>query len=345
MAITKRQNIINFSDGAEPTVAIYFGPAAAGHHSSLLQRFSSPRLDWLPEKMARRLVRGSHILICRSLTTRWIDFLSSNRSLIAGISYLCDDDLAAGSEATELPSEYRERLGKIMHEQWPRLLNLADELVVTSRALARRFANEHRKVALLEPTMILPPPCTGHFSRGELTLLFHGTRAHLFDFFHIAPAVLQLLKKNEGIRLESLLGRFTPEAVRNHPKVRCIEPMPWPKFRQFMARKRVHIGLVPLLETPFNSGKSHVKFLEIASMGGVGVYSRRPPYEDIVEHGVDGLLVEDDPRAWLDALQSLVHDREWARQMAEAAGEKARRIGDPVIASRFWQARARPRVM
>ncbi|MDH4572946.1 hypothetical protein [Salinicola acroporae] len=58
----------------------------------------------------------------------------------------------------------------------------------------------------------------------------------------------------------------------------------------------MHISLTPMRDTPFNAGKTYIKFLDNAAMGSVGLYSARSPYREIVSHGEDGLLVEDTPK-------------------------------------------------
>ncbi len=330
------------SDGAGPTEDIYFmksaAPLLARHHGDRTQRIDTRR-RWIPKAMRLDAVRGAHVLICRSLAPTWITFLERHRKSLERVTYLVDDDFEAGALTEGLPPAYLERLTDIVNQQWPRLLNLADELVVTSRALMSRFTHAHQQVSLLEPPMLLPPPDQTHFDQESMTLCFHGTRAHAADLDGIAPALKRFLRLHEQAKFLSVLGRFTPAALRDLQRVRCIEPMPWERFSRFMRRQRIHIGLVPLFNTPFNRCKSHVKFHEIASMGGVGVYSRREPYVDIVEPGVDGLLVDDEPEAWLEALNDLMAEPGRVKQMAFAASEKAARIGDPGVAARFWNSR------
>jgi glycosyltransferase involved in cell wall biosynthesis len=116
--------------------------------------------------------------------------------------------------------------------------------------------------------------------------------------------------------------------------------MSWTKFSRYQQQRRIHIGLAPLLDTPFNRGKSHIKFLDIAAMGGVGIYSDRSPYSELVEHGVDGLLVGDRLEDWYQSICYLIDNPEDAKQMALAAAEKATRVGSLDSAKRFWERRS-----
>lgn len=334
------------SDGARPTEDLYFFSCVSGPFREQLA-LDAGRVDtrsrWQAKYFRPHRLFGANILICRSLPEVWIELLESHRAKVAQIVYLFDDDFAAGARSDDLPSAYRERLGRIMREQWSRLLNLADEVVVTSRALASRFSDAHKNISLLEPPMIFPAAGTEHFDSQEFVCSFHGTRAHARDLLHIATAIECILDSNKSVRLRSALGRFTPARLRAADRVDCVEPMSWSRFKKYLVRQRIHVGLVPLLDTPFNGGKSYVKFLEIAAMGGVGIFSRRPPYVDIVEHGVDGLLVDDNPASWVDVIQGLVEDRSKVRRMAEAAAAKAIDLGNPEIVRSFWSKRSTTR--
>ncbi len=80
--------------------------------------------------------------------------------------------------------------------------------------------------------------------------------------------------------------------------------------------QQVDIGLAPLEDTPFNRGKSGIKFLEYTAIGATSVCSRVPAYVDSVGEG-EGLLVE--PEEWEEALTRLVTDAVVRRQLAATA--------------------------
>lgn len=132
-------------------------------------------------------------------------------------------------------------------------------------------------------------------------------------------------RERDDTELELMLGAHTPPELAELPRVSCPSALPWDKFRAYQTRRHVHICLAPLLDTPFNRGKSFIKFLDITVMGGVGIYSNRAPYTEIVEHGVNGLLAGDAPSEWQRCLTWLLDHPEKAHAMASAAQEEARR--------------------
>ncbi|MDP4556233.1 glycosyltransferase family 1 protein [Halomonas meridiana] len=339
------------SDGAKPTEDIYFLESAApslrqqgvGVERVVAQRFfAAARLH------GRALLRryaGANVVICRSLAPSWVSWLKRHRHWFGYIAYLIDDDIAAAAEDTALPAAYRQRMAGIAKRQ-PALLELCDEVVACSDVLAARFLPLHQRVSVLPPPLIAPLPALEHFEQPPSRqkpwqMGFHGTRAHLNDLLHITPSLWAVLNVRQDLHCEVMLGQYTPVALTALENNSTPEPLPWHSFRHYQASKRLHIGLAPLLQTPFNEGKSFIKFLDIAAMGGVGIYSNRYPYTEVVRHGENGLLVGDTPGEWRAALQQLLNNSEATANMAQQAAADALRVGALHHAVDFWQARQR----
>lgn len=255
------------------------------------------------------------------------------------------DDIAAAADDATLPAAYRQRMAGIAKRQ-PALLALCDEVVACSDVLANSFYGLHPHVSILTPPLIAPLPGLEHFDKPPLVsspwqIGFHGTRAHLQDLLHITPALWALLNLRQDIQCEVMLGKHTPTALASLPKTSTPDSLPLQAFRHYQASRRVHIGLAPLLQTPFNEGESFIKFLDVAAMGGVGIYSNRYPYTEVVRHGENGLLVGDTPDEWRTALQQLLNNPEATANMAQQAAADALRVGAPQHAVDFWQARQR----
>jgi glycosyltransferase involved in cell wall biosynthesis len=77
-----------------------------------------------------------------------------------------------------------------------------------------------------------------------------------------------------------------------------------------------HIGLAPLLDTPFNRAKSPIKAMDYAAMGMVVLASDMPVYRGSLADGKAGRLVANDPHAWFEALSWLVRDQALRRSIA-----------------------------
>lgn len=338
------------SDGARPTEDIYFLASAASglrHRGVAVERFTASRsfgASWVHGRSLLRRFAGANLLLCRSLPLGWLRWLERHRDAFGYIAYLIDDDIFAASNDPTLPATYRKRMGGIAKHQ-PRIVSLADEVVASSEQLARCFFSEHDNVQVLTPPLITPLPSLQHFSQppsssANWKIGFYGTRAHLADLMHIAPAIEGMQSQRMDTQVEIMLGPHTPESLITLPRLNAPCPLAWEAFKVYQREHRCHIGLAPLLNTPFNHGKSFIKFFDITAMGGVGIYSNRYPYTEIVQHGKNGLLVNDAPVEWRSALEHLLENPIAAANMAKQAAVDAKRIGNVEAAVQFWLKRS-----
>ncbi|MGM0988734.1 MAG: glycosyltransferase family 1 protein [Pseudomonadota bacterium] len=327
------------SDGARPTEDIYFLESVAprlrseGHD---VGRLGVRGWRWRFARWVLSRQVGANLVLCRTLPMPALRWLERERAAFGRVTYLVDDDLAAAAEDPTLPEAYRARMARAAAQQ-PRLLALADEVVACSEALAERLREQHARVRVMTPPLIAPLPDLAHFANGPSAaqpwrIGFHGTRAHLADLAALTPALRALQHGRDDTELELMLGGHVPAPLAELPRTRCPAPLSWPTFRRYQAQQRVHIGLAPLRDTPFNRGKSFIKFLDIAAMGGVGIYANRAPYTELVAHGVNGLLAGDDPAEWQRCLEWLLANPERAASMAEAAARRCRELEDPGFA-------------
>ena len=338
------------SDGARPTEDIYFLASAAPglrRRGVTVERYAASRsfgASWVHGRSLLRRYPGANLLLCRSLSLGWLRWLERHRDAFGYIAYLIDDDIFAASNDQTLPATYRKRMARIAKHQ-PRLLSLADEVVASSEQLARCLCCEHGNVQVLTPPLIAPLPSLQHFSRPPSSCTnwkigFYGTRAHLTDLMHIAPAIEGIQSQRRDTQVEVMLGPHTPEKLITLPRLNAPCPLPWEAFKVYQREHQCHIGLAPLLSTPFNRGKSFIKFFDITAMGGVGIYSNRYPYTEIVHHGKNGLLVNDGADEWRNALEHLLNNPVAAVSMAKQAAIDAQRIGDVEAVEQFWLKRS-----
>ncbi|MEE3239404.1 MAG: glycosyltransferase family 1 protein [Pseudomonadota bacterium] len=331
------------SDGARPSEDIYFIQSAA---PQLLSRLGidSYRINVRSSlSNFRRLnikrFAGAHIIICRSLNPKWLSFLEHYQSLFASINYIVDDDLSAASATHGLPKSYRNKLNKIVINQQQRIIALSDNIVVSSKCLLKKFMEMHSSVHLLTPVLCNSLPGLDHFDGGINDMAFLGTRAHVDDLKAIEPALIRVSShaKINNLSLFLMLGKNLPSSLNQIPIIKNSSPKSWTAYQKHITGSPIHIGLSPLMHSPFNSARSWNKFLDITLAGGVGVYSNREPFTDIVDHKVNGLLVEDDEDAWFDALSWLLTNPNPAKEMAIEAQKTALELAGTNKAFEFWR--------
>ncbi|MCX5961051.1 MAG: glycosyltransferase, partial [Cyanobacteria bacterium] len=110
---------------------------------------------------------------------------------------------------------------------------------------------------------------------------------------------------------------------RDLPRVRILHPMRWPSFLAETGQGRCDLLLTPLLESPLNAARAPVKFIDAARCGAAGLYSDRLPYRGFIRPGIDGLLLGDGQKEWLEAIEWLIRDSEARHRLATEGRRRA----------------------
>ncbi len=163
--------------------------------------------------------------------------------------------------------------------------------------------------------------------RESLVIGCMGTATHDEDLMMILPALQAVFRRHpKQIELQMVgVTRLadTRQALEGLP-VRYIDLPPaeqeYPLFLTwFGANLHWDIALSPLRSTPFNNTKSDIKFLDYAAIGAAGIFSRGPAYETTVQHQQTGLLAENTPAAWEEAIETLLTDHHLRQHIAQSA--------------------------
>ena len=104
-------------------------------------------------------------------------------------------------------------------------------------------------------------------------------------------------------------------------EINYVENMPLAKYRKFMEENKFDIGIAPLDDDEWSKCKYWNKYLEYTISGVAGIYSNVEPYTLIVKNGEDGLLVQNSPGAWYDAIKQLIENFELRKNIIKNAQE------------------------
>lgn len=115
-----------------------------------------------------------------------------------------------------------------------------------------------------------------------------------------------------------------------------VAPGPIPIGRYPHEVSKLSVGIAPLADTRFNSGKSWLKPLELASLGVPVIASPRVEYRRLHALGV-GLLA-DSPRVWYRHAVELMTNEARRVELAEAAKAAVRHLTIEANAWRWWEA-------
>jgi glycosyltransferase involved in cell wall biosynthesis len=199
-----------------------------------------------------------------------------------------------------------------------RIAQLCRHLVVGNRYLAD-FLDAPGKTTII-PTVVdvdrytpRPEPA------GPLTLGWTGVASNLRELEPLAKTLAQVCEETGG-RIRIVAERCHAGFLRSLP----IEFIPWSPENEVTALAGVHIGLMPLLDSPFNRGKCGFKLLQYQARGIPVVASPVGANREIVEPGLNGLWA-DSPAQWREALMALARDPDARAAMGRAGRSQVER--------------------
>lgn len=202
------------------------------------------------------------------------------------------------------------------------LMRMADAVFVSTDPLVHMYKAFNKNIHIL-PNMIeiddsyleMRPYDTDR----NIRMVYSGGPSHGEDFEEMEPAFKILLDKYEGL-LEAIFIGYCPEKLKGDKRILHIPWLPINDYMRSLSGQLPHIGLVPLAKNVFNAAKSNVKFLEYTAVGAVTVASPVKPYQQTINSGINGVIVESNkPEAWVAAVSDLIDSPSKLIHMRKAA--------------------------
>jgi hypothetical protein len=237
--------------------------------------------------------------------------------------YDLDDDLLDIPRGHPDAAELRPR-AKVVR----RMLDNADVVWLSTSGLAQRLFPVRPDAIVVENRLderiwtYTPQPRP--FRDEPVRILCMGTITHDNDFDMIEPALARL-KQEFGSRVSiDILGmtgknELAPGLNRIGPPIHANRS--YPGFVHWLSSVQPswHIGLAPLLDTPFNRCKSPIKAMDYAAMGMVVLASDMAVYQGSIADGPAGRLVANQHQAWYATLAWMLRDQDLRRSIADRA--------------------------
>jgi len=252
------------------------------------------------------------VIFVRYVPTVWQRFVTTHRSRLAAVYFFMDDDLFDRSAFSAMPLNY---YLKLLRYSWLRknwLKKMGTQLWVSTPYLAAKYAD-------WQPVLLEPYPALSESQVPMKTVFYHGSASHIDDVRWLYPVVEEVLQRNDELVFEIIGNSEVNRLFRRLSRVQVLYPMKWTTYQALLKRPGRSIGLAPLLNTPFNRARSHTKFIDITEAGAVGVYAAGSTYSSVVEHEVNGLLLDMEPELWVDAILDLASDSVKCAQLLEGA--------------------------
>lgn len=138
------------------------------------------------------------------------------------------------------------------------------------------------------------------------------------EFKFLEPVVRRLGKERPDVRFEFIGG--ISDNLRSLNNVQWFPgSSDYAAFLAFKISRKWTVGLAPLMESEFNASKTNNKFREYGGCNIAGVYSNTSPYVESIRSGESGLLVQNTPEAWLEAIKALIDDKALHERVTKSA--------------------------
>lgn len=147
-----------------------------------------------------------------------------------------------------------------------------------------------------------------------------GTMTHASDWRSVEPALKGVIHRH-GPQVEMHIVGID-EANRLPSWATLHQPPPgvaavYPAFVHWLQNLvPFSIGIAPLTPNAFNIAKSGIKFMDYTALGAVTLASDLPPYQEVIRHGKNGILVPgQSSESWERALEMVIGSPELRRRL------------------------------
>ncbi len=196
-------------------------------------------------------------------------------------------------------------------ERFRRVTEAADRVVAGNPTLAAACADPARAVVLPTPVDTRRVTPGSPETREPGLVVWIGSQAGLPSL----DLVWAAWERVQARRPEARLAILADRPPRRLPPGATFAP--WTAEREGDLLRRATVGLMPLLDTPFNRGKCGFKILLYQAAGVAVIASPVGVNADLVRPEEDGFLAANEA-AWEDALDRLITDPPVARRFGES---------------------------
>jgi len=168
----------------------------------------------------------------------------------------------------------------------------------------------------------------------EIRIGWQGGSAHYHDIHLVSKVLNRILKERPNVKLV-MKGSYYPslfEDVKDQ-----VEWLAWhgdiDTYPLDVLDMKLDIGICPVIDDPFNRGKSDIKWVEYSAMKIPAVVS--PVCYKNVKHGKTG-FVASNGNEWYQYLTKLLDDKELRKEIAEKAYTRAKGYHNADIQSQAW---------
>jgi glycosyltransferase involved in cell wall biosynthesis len=217
------------------------------------------------------------------------------------------------------------------------VLSKSDAVTVTTDRLGAALAAEGGY------TFVIPNCAETHMSElpahtrvptNQISLIVASSDRVLVDF--LVPALIDV-QTRLGVQIIAV-GPPADKLAAEGLVVQAHPNMSYHMFKSFAAAQTNCIGLIPLDDSRFSSCKSPIKFFDYSLAGVPSICSAVPPYADVIQDGVNGILSANTTEDWIRHIETLVSDDQLRHRISHAARQMVVTEFNMDIAAAKWSA-------
>lgn len=254
----------------------------------------------------------------------------------AEIVYLVDDNIWGAPEDTSLPEAYRQRLKALQQGPVSDIFNRASRIVVSCSVL-RDTLSVNKPVDIVHPCWQTAPPDSRHFDSRTVRLVHLGTNSHLAGLRFLIPVLETVLNATSNATFTYFSNTPLLGSLDGNTKVSRHPLLSWSKYKKQIGRGLYHLGLYPIVKTPFNSSRSHNKILEYTLAGCAAVYSEDWSHTRLLTTDVNCWVCPNDVEQWIHTLCRLIGDTTALRSVYTGSSVLYLKLNDLISQRKFWE--------
>lgn len=282
-------------------------------------------------------LQGAVVVFVRYIPKAWKTLISKHGSQLQALYYFMDDDLFDLSASAGLSWRYRWKLFSkaYIHQYW--LRQQQAKILLSTPYLEHKYQHSWQ-AKLIEPKPLKAQllhiselqnqasiqPDTSFSDNNEIVLFYHGSASHQAEIDWLFPIIKTLLDEFSNVRFELIATPQVAKAFLSLARVDLVSPMHWQAYQTFITNSPRHIGLAPVLNTPFNKARSYTKFFDITTSGAVAVLAKDSIFEQFLHNKSNdqkalACLVPMQSQAWINEIRQLILDTERRASLASNA--------------------------
>ncbi|KAA3507659.1 hypothetical protein [Agrobacterium rosae] len=320
------KRVILFGRHPNPTADYYFSARLSSAYGSDFHLADIRNVDF--KKIDPD---GAFVIVCRYASSRVLDWISEHQEKLAGVGLFLDDNIPAIITGEDASIAYRLFLFYRALLPLRRLNRHLDTVWVSTPKLAACLADV--EAVILPPS---PPENLWRTTRSsdagqDILIAYHATSVHYSEHLFLRPVIADVLARRPQAKFEVFAGKMAARIWEGMERTVVRTPTSWSEYVEETIERRIDIMLVPLTPSLVNDCRAPTKRIDVARTGAAGVFSACEAYG--FPDGGDEILLPNDPKAWVEAIISLLDRPDLRTETAMAT----RNLVEAMVPTSLWK--------